>query len=207
MSFSISIYPFFKRLIDFTIALSGLLILLPFLIIVSLLLLFVNKRAGIFFTQYRPGKNIKIFKVIKFRTMTNEKDENGVLLSDAKRLTKVGKIMRSFSIDEIPQLINVLKGDMALIGPRPLLVNYLSLYNKEQARRHEVRPGVTGWAQINGRNNISWEKKFELDIWYIDNLSFGLDIKIFWLTLFKVFKREGISMDNNATTKSFNGEN
>lgn len=160
-----------------------------------------------FFTQDRPGKNAKIFKAIKFKTMTDERDAGGKLLPDDVRLTKIGRIVRSLSIDELPQLINVLKGDMALIGPRPLLPKYLSLYSSEQFRRHEVRPGITGWAQVNGRNNISWKKKFELDVWYVDHMSFLLDMKIFFLTIKKVFVREGINMEGMATTEPFNGNN
>lgn len=167
----------------------------------------VNKGAGAFFTQDRPGKNAKIFKAIKFKTMTDERDEAGNLLPDSVRLTRIGKVVRSLSIDELPQLFNVLKGDMALIGPRPLLPKYLPLYSSEQFRRHEVRPGITGWAQVNGRNNISWKKKFELDIWYVDHMSFWLDMKIFFLTIKKVFVREGINMEGMATTEPFNGNN
>ena len=168
---------------------------------------FANKGAGVFFMQQRPGKKGKIFKVIKFKTMTDECDVNGDLLPDEKRLTNVGKFLRSTSMDELPQLINVLKGDMALIGPRPLLPQYLPLYNKEQARRHEVRPGITGWAQVNGRNAISWTKKFELDVWYVDHCSFLLDLKIILLTIKKVFVREGISSDTSVTMEAFNGNN
>ena len=167
----------------------------------------VNKGAGAFFTQDRPGKNAKIFKAIKFKTMTDERDEAGNLLPDSVRLTRIGKVVRSLSIDELPQLFNVLKGDMALIGPRPLLPKYLPLYSSEQFRRHEVRPGITGWAQVNGRNNISWKKKFELDVWYVDHMSFWLDMKIFFLTIKKVFVREGINMEGMATTEPFNGNN
>ena len=198
---------FFKRLFDFLLSLIAIIIISPVLIIVAFWLHFANKGAGAFFTQERPGKNGKIFKVIKFKTMTDEKDCNGKLLPDAQRLTKVGKFVRSTSLDELPQLINVLKGDMALIGPRPLLPKYLSLYSREQARRHEVRPGITGWAQVNGRNAISWKRKFELDVWYVDNLSFILDLKIIFLTIKKVFKREGISSANSVTTEPFNGNN
>lgn len=198
---------FFKRLIDFTIVFLVLLIIWPILLLITLWLHFANKGAGAFFTQERPGKNGKIFKVIKFKTMTDERDVNGKLLPDADRLTKVGKFVRSTSIDELPQLINVLKGDMALIGPRPLLPQYLPLYNKEQARRHEVRPGITGWAQVNGRNAISWSKKFELDVWYVDHCSFCLDLKIIFLTIKKVFIREGISQEGQATIEPFNGNN
>ena len=168
---------------------------------------FANKGAGAFFFQERPGKNGKIFKVIKFKTMTDERDISGKLLPDAQRITKVGKLVRSTSIDELPQLINVLKGDMALIGPRPLLVRYLSLYSKEQARRHEVRPGITGWAQVNGRNAISWTKKFEFDVWYVDHCSFWLDLCIILKTIKKVFVREGISQQGQATMEPFNGNN
>ena len=198
---------FFKRLIDFTIVLIALLCIWPILLIIIIWLHFANKGAGAFFTQERPGKNGKIFKVIKFKTMTDERDADGNLLPDADRLTKVGRFVRSTSIDELPQLFNVLKGDMALIGPRPLLPQYLPLYNKVQARRHEVRPGITGWAQVNGRNAISWTKKFELDVWYVDHLSFLLDLKIIFLTIKKVFVREGISQEGQATMEFFNGHN
>lgn len=198
---------FFKRLIDFTIVLIALLCIWPILLIITIWLHFANKGAGAFFTQERPGKNGKIFKVIKFKTMTDVRDANGNLLPDADRLTKVGRFVRSTSIDELPQLFNVLKGDMALIGPRPLLPQYLPLYNKVQARRHDVRPGITGWAQVNGRNAISWTKKFELDVWYVDHLSFLLDLKIIFLTIKKVFVREGISQEGQATMEFFNGHN
>lgn len=198
---------FLKRLIDFTIVFMVLLIIWPILLLITIWLYFANKGAGAFFTQERPGKNGKIFKVIKYKTMTDERDAQGNLLPDADRLTKVGKFVRSTSIDELPQLINVLKGDMALIGPRPLLPQYLPLYSKEQARRHEVRPGITGWAQVNGRNAISWAKKFELDVWYVDHCSFGLDLKIIFLTIKKVFIREGISQEGQATIEPFNGNN
>lgn len=197
----------FKRVLDFVIVFCALLVIWPILLIITIWLHFANKGAGAFFLQERPGKNGKIFKVIKFKTMTDERDSNGNLLPDAKRLTKVGKFVRSTSIDELPQLVNVLKGDMALIGPRPLLVQYLPLYSKEQARRHEVRPGMTGWAQCNGRNAISWRKKFELDVWYVDNCSLVLDIKIIFITLKKVFVREGISSDTSATMEAFTGNN
>lgn len=173
---------FVKRLIDFIIVFCTLMIIWPILLLIFIWLHFANKGTGTFFMQERPGKCGKIFKVIKFKTMTDERDENGNLLPDEKRLTKIGKFIRSTSIDELPQLINVLKGDMALIGPRPLLPQYLPLYSKEQARRHEVRPGITGWAQVNGRNAISWTKKFELDVWYVDHCSFLLDLKIIFLT-------------------------
>lgn len=198
---------FLKRFLDFCIAFLALSFLLLPLIVVTLWLHFANKGAGVFFTQERPGKDGKIFKVIKYKTMTDERDANGHLLPDADRLTKVGKFVRSTSIDELPQLINVLKGDMALIGPRPLLPQYLPLYSKEQARRHEVRPGITGWAQVNGRNAISWSKKFELDVWYVDHCSFVLDLKIIFLTIKKVFIREGISQEGQATIEPFNGHN
>ena len=198
---------FFKRIFDFIAALIALLLIGWLIVVVAIWLHFANKGAGSFFLQPRPGKNGKIFKVIKFKTMTDEKDENGNLLPDEKRLTKVGKFVRSTSIDELPQLINVLKGDMSLIGPRPLLVQYLPLYNEFQARRHEVRPGITGWAQCHGRNAISWQKKFEYDVWYVDNLSFIVDLKVLFLTIKKVFKREGISQEGNATMEIFNGNN
>lgn len=198
---------FFKRLIDFVLVLCVLLVIWPILLIITVWLHFANKGAGAFFTQDRPGKNGKIFKVIKYKTMTDERDAEGNLLPDADRLTKVGRFVRSTSIDELPQLINVLKGDMALIGPRPLLPQYLSLYSPEQARRHEVRPGITGWAQINGRNAISWTKKFEYDVWYVDHCSFWLDLKIVFLTIKKVFIQEGISQEGQATMEFFNGHN
>lgn len=198
---------FLKRLIDFTIVLIVLLMIWPILLVITIWLHFVNKGAGAFFTQERPGKNGKIFKVIKYKTMTDERDAQGNLLPDVDRLTKVGRFVRSTSIDELPQLINVLKGDMALIGPRPLLPQYLPLYSKDQARRHEVRPGITGWAQVNGRNAISWTKKFELDVWYVDHCSFLLDLKIIFLTIKKVFIREGISQEGQATMEPFNGNN
>lgn len=198
---------FFKRLIDFIIVFCVLVVIWPILLIITLWLHFANKGAGAFFTQERPGKGGKIFKVIKFKTMTDERDADGNLLPDADRLTNVGRFVRSTSIDELPQLINVLKGDMALIGPRPLLVQYLPLYSKEQARRHDVRPGITGWAQVNGRNAISWTKKFELDVWYVDHCSLWLDVKIIFLTIKKVFVREGISQEGQATMEFFTGNN
>ena len=194
---------FFKRLIDFIIVFCVLVVIWPILLIITLWLHFANKGAGAFFAQERPGKGGKVFKVIKFKTMTDERDADGNLLPDADRLTNVGRFVRSTSIDELPQLINVLKGDMALIGPRPLLVQYLPLYSKEQARRHDVRPGITGWAQVNGRNAISWTKKFELDVWYVDHCSFWLDVKIIFLTIKKVFVREGISQEGQATMEFF----
>ena len=198
---------YLKRAIDFTIVLVALLIIWPFLLVIYIWLTIANKGAGAIFYQDRPGLGGKIFKVMKFKTMTDERDAEGNLLPDADRLTKVGKFVRSTSIDELPQLINVLKGDMALIGPRPLLVQYLPLYSKEQARRHEVRPGITGWAQCHGRNAISWTKKFELDVWYVDNVSLLTDIKIILLTIKKVLIREGISQEGNATMEAFNGNN
>lgn len=197
----------FKRVIDFTIVLMGLLVIWPFLLIIYIWLTIANKGAGAIFYQDRPGKGGKIFKVMKFKTMTDERDAEGNLLPDADRLTKVGKFVRSTSIDELPQLINVLKGDMALIGPRPLLVQYLPLYSKEQARRHEVRPGITGWAQCNGRNAISWTKKFELDVWYVDNVSLLTDIKVILITIKKVLMRADISQEGQATMEFFNGSN
>ena len=198
---------FFKRLIDFIIVFCVLVVIWPILLVVTLWLHFANKGTGAFFMQERPGKGGKVFKVIKFKTMTDERDADGNLLPDADRLTNVGRFVRSTSIDELPQLINVLKGDMALIGPRPLLVQYLPLYSKEQARRHDVRPGITGWAQVNGRNAISWMKKFELDVWYVDHCSFLLDVKIIFLTIKKVFVREGISQEGPATMEFFTGNN
>jgi lipopolysaccharide/colanic/teichoic acid biosynthesis glycosyltransferase len=196
---------FFKRLIDFTLSLIGFIVISPIFIIVWVWLTIANKGAGALFFQERPGKDEKIFKVIKFKTMTDERDASGKLLPDAKRLTKVGRFVRSTSLDEIPQLINVIKGDMSLIGPRPLLVQYLPLYNENQKRRHEVRPGITGWAQVNGRNAISWDQKFEYDVWYVDNISLSLDIKILVRTIIKVFKREGISSDTSSTMEAFRG--
>lgn len=198
---------FFKRLIDFCIALTALLCIGWFLILVAIWLHFANKGAGAFFFQERPGKDGKIFKVIKFKTMTDERDANGELLPDADRLTKVGSFVRSTSIDELPQLINVLKGDMALIGPRPLLEQYLPLYSKEQMRRHEVRPGISGWAQCHGRNQISWTEKFKLDVWYVDNLSLLTDLKVIFITIKKVLFREDINSDNDATMEDFDGTN
>lgn len=198
---------FIKRLLDFTAAFFALLILFPFLLIVWLWLTVANKGAGAFFFQERPGKNAKIFKIVKFKTMTDERDSDGKLLPDEKRLTKIGKFVRSTSIDELPQLINVLKGDMSFIGPRPLLIEYLSLYSKEQAHRHDVLPGMSGWAQCNGRNAISWTKKFELDVWYVDNMSLITDLKILFKTIKKVLVRDGISSQTNATMEMFNGKN
>lgn len=198
---------FFKRILDFCISLIALICLSPILLVVTIWLHFANKGAGVFFLQERPGKDAKIFKIIKFKTMTDELDADGNLLPDAQRLTKVGKFVRSTSIDELPQLINVLKGDMALIGPRPLLVQYLPLYSKEQARRHEVRPGITGWAQCHGRNAISWAEKFKLDVWYVDNCSLKTDLKIIFTTISKVLRRADISQEGAATMEAFNGNN
>lgn len=198
-----------KRPIGFLGALVALTLLSPLFIATIILLFFANKNGfkGIFFTQNRPGKNEKIFKAIKFKTMTDERDADGKLLPDADRLTKVGKIIRSTSIDELPQLINILKGDMAFIGPRPLLPKYLPLYNETQRRRHDVTPGMSGWAQVNGRNNISWTKKFELDVWYVDHCSLLLDIKILFMTVMKVLKRADINKDGFVVTEPFNGHN
>jgi len=198
---------FFKRLFDFWISLIVLIIISPILLLVTIWLHFANKGAGALFFQERPGKDGKIFKVIKFKTMTDERDAEGNLLPDEVRLTKVGRIVRSTSIDELPQLINVLKGDMALIGPRPLLVQYLPLYSKEQMRRHEVRPGISGWAQCHGRNQISWTEKFKLDVWYVDHLSFMTDVKVILITIKKVLFREDINSDNDATMEDFDGTN
>ena len=198
---------FFKRLIDFFLSFLGFIIISPIFLLLWIWLSIANKGAGAFFFQERPGKNEKIFKVIKFKTMNDRKDASGNLLPDAQRLTKVGKFVRSTSLDEIPQLLNVIKGDMSLIGPRPLLVQYLPLYNETQRRRHEVRPGITGWAQVNGRNAISWEQKFAYDVWYVDNVSLSLDVKILLKTIQKVFKREGISSNSSATMEPFKGDN
>ena len=197
---------YFKRIIDFTIAFIGLICLSPIFIIVTIGLYFANQGKPFFF-QARPGLNEKIFKIIKFKTMNDKKDEHGNLLPDADRLTPIGAFVRKTSLDEIPQLINVLKGDMAIIGPRPLLVQYLDIYTDEQKRRHNVRPGITGWAQVNGRNAISWKKKFELDVWYVDHISFSTDVKVFFTTFKKVFKSEGISADGHVTIEPFNGNN
>ena len=198
---------FFKRAIDVTARAGVLLVLSLPLAAVTLWLHFANKGAGAFFRQERPGKDGKIFRVVKFKTMTDERDANGKLLPDAQRLTKAGRLVRSTSIDELPQLWNVLKGDMSLIGPRPLLPKYLPLYTPEQARRHEVRPGITGWAQCHGRNAISWHRKFELDVWYVDHLSFRTDCEVVWTTLKKVIRRDDISADGEATTHPFDGTN
>lgn len=198
---------FLKRIFDFTIALVAILCLSPLLIVVTICMYLANKGAGAFFTQERPGKDEKIFRVVKFKSMTDEKDKNGNLLPDAQRLTAIGKLIRKTSIDELPQLVNVLKGDMALIGPRPLLVKYLPLYSAEQHRRHEVRPGITGWAQVNGRNAITHTKKFEYDVWYVDHLTFALDLKIIFMTIHNVLHRKDISHEGVATAEAFNGHN
>ena len=198
---------FIKRVFDFFISLIALICISPLLLIIIIWLHFANKGAGVFFTQDRPGKDAKIFKVIKFKTMTDERDAEGKLLPDAQRLTKVGKFVRSTSIDELPQLINVLKGDMALIGPRPLLPKYLPLYSPEQARRHEVRPGISGWAQCHGRNAISWTEKFKLDVWYVDHCTLWTDIKVIFITIKNVLTRKDINNDNSATMYAVDGHN
>tara|TARA_B110000240_G_scaffold40432_1_gene45028 strand:+ start:1178 stop:1783 length:606 start_codon:yes stop_codon:yes gene_type:complete len=195
---------YIKNTLDFILAILAFVLLSPFFIVVCLLL-FITNKGSVFFIQRRPGKNGKPFKIIKFKTMNDRKDADGNLLGDNVRLTTVGKWVRKLSLDEIPQLINVLKGDMSLIGPRPLLMGYLPLYNKSQNRRHEVRPGITGWAQVNGRNTIDWEKKFELDIWYLNNISLSLDIKILSLTILGVIKAEGINQENKSTVEYFKG--
>ena len=197
----------FKRILSFLGALIALLLIGWLILIVAIILHFANKGAGAFFLQERPGKDAKIYKVIKFKTMTDERDAEGKLLPDAQRLTKVGKVVRSLSLDELPQLINILKGDMAFIGPRPWRVEYLPLYSAEQMRRHEVRPGISGWAQVNGRNAISFTKRLEYDVYYVDHLTFWLDLKIFFMTVMKVLKREGISEEGQATSEAFNGHN
>lgn len=198
---------FFKRFFDFWLSLIALFCISPILLVITIWLHFANKGAGAFFLQERPGKNGKVFKVIKYKTMTDERDAAGNLLPDEERLTKVGRFVRSTSIDELPQLFNVLKGDMSLIGPRPLLVQYMPLYSPEQARRHEVRPGISGWAQCHGRNNISWTEKFKLDVWYVDHCSLVTDIKVIWITVMKVLKRADISQEGQATMEAFNGHN
>lgn len=198
---------YIKRILGFLGALAALILIGWLILIVAVVLHFANKGAGAFFLQERPGKDAKIYKVIKFKTMTDERDAEGKLLPDAQRLTKVGKVVRSLSIDELPQLINILKGDMAFIGPRPWRVEYLPLYSPEQMRRHEVRPGISGWAQVNGRNAISFTKRLEYDVYYVDHLTFWLDVKVFFMTVLKVFKREGISEEGQATSEPFNGHN
>ena len=195
-----------KRTIDFIGAFLGLIVLGPIIILIVIILALINNGSP-FFYQERPGKKSKVFKIIKFKTMTEAKDKEGCLLSDAERMTFVGRIVRKISLDELPQLINVLKGDMSLVGPRPLLTEYLPLYSSEQNRRHNVRPGITGWAQVNGRNAISWKEKFKLDVWYVDNQSFLLDLKILFLTIKKVYIREGISSNNTVTIPKFKGLN
>lgn len=202
---------FFKCLIDFLLSLIAIICISPFLLILMALLYFANEGAGVFFLQERPGLKGRIFKVIKFKTMNEKRGEDGKLLPDLLRITKVGKFVRATSLDELPQLFNVLKGDMALIGPRPLLKQYLPLYSEEQMRRHDVRPGISGWAQVNGRNNLSWTEKFKLDVWYVDHLSFALDTKIIFMTVMKVFKRESINSTEtagkNITEANFDGTN
>lgn len=195
---------FIKRIIDFLVSLIGLILLFPLLLVVALVLLIINKENPLFF-QSRPGKNNKIFKIVKLKTMTSEKDQNGNLLPDDERWSKTGSFVRKTSLDEIPQLFNVLKGDMSIVGPRPLLPEYLSLYSDFEKRRHEVKPGITGWAQVNGRNTISWKKKFDFDVWYVDHISFLVDIKILLLTIKKVFISEGIDPEGKEVTKGFNG--
>jgi undecaprenyl phosphate N,N'-diacetylbacillosamine 1-phosphate transferase len=196
---------YIKRIIDFTVSLFGFIVISPIFVVITICLFFANQGKP-FFIQKRPGKNGEIFSIIKFKTMNDKKDNNGQLLSDAERLTKVGNFVRKTSLDEIPQLMNVIKGDMSLIGPRPLLTHYLHLYNDFQNRRHEVKPGITGWAQVNGRNAISWDKKFEYDVWYVDNISFLLDCKIILKTIQKVIQSEGINAANAATIEPFNGQ-
>lgn len=198
---------YIKRVLGFLIALAALICLSPLLLLVTVWLYFANKGAGAFFMQERPGYKGKIFRIIKFKTMNDERDANGELLPDGDRLTKVGRFVRSTSIDELPQLINILKGDMAFVGPRPLLIKYLPLYSKEQARRHDVRPGITGWAQCHGRNAISWSEKFKLDVWYVDHCSIKIDFLVFLITIKKVFVREGITQADNATMEAFDGTN
>lgn len=200
-----TLYHFFKRLFDFVVSGLGLLLLSPLLIFVSCMV-WIKLGKPIFFKQPRPGLNGKIFTMYKFRTMTDERDKDGQLLPDEHRLPPFGKFLRSTSLDELPELLNVLKGDMSLVGPRPLLTRYLGRYDTFQARRHEVRPGITGWAQVNGRNALSWEEKFTLDVWYVDNASFILDLKILWLTIAKTLKQEGISQDGQATAEEFMGK-
>lgn len=195
------------RISDILFAFILLIVALIPIFIIIILLYFKHGASEVFFMQYRPGRNEKIFRLIKFKTMNNKCDASGNILPDAERLTSIGRFIRKTSLDELPQLINVLKGDMSLVGPRPLLVEYLPLYNEHQKRRHEVKPGITGWAQVNGRNAISWHEKFDLDVWYVDHCSFGLDMKILWLTILKVFKREGINQAGQATVEKFNGHN
>lgn len=198
---------FFKRIIDILFALLLLFLLSPILILLIIILSINNRESGVFFRQARPGHKGKVFKILKFKTMTDDLDENGILLPASKRITKIGRVIRSSSLDEIPQLINVLLGDMSVVGPRPLLIQYLSLYTKDQARRHEVRPGITGWAQTHGRNTISWQQKFEYDVWYVENISFLLDVQILVLTIKKVWKREDVNAGNGYTMPTFDGKN
>lgn len=198
---------FLKRFFDFLIALIAFIVFSPLFLILVVFLAIANQGAGVFFFQERPGMNRQIFKVIKFKTMNDKRDKEGVLLPDVERITKVGKFVRAASLDELPQLLNVIKGDMALVGPRPLLVKYLPLYNDFQNRRHEVRPGITGWAQVNGRNSISWNEKFTLDVYYVEHLSFILDVKILLFTVKKVFMRSGVNADDNTTMQAFKGNN
>ena len=195
---------YLKRFVDIVVSFTGILLVLPILCLVAFLLLIANKTNPFFF-QSRPGKNEKLFKIIKFKTMTNATDNQGNLLPDEHRLTAIGRFIRSTSLDELPQLLNVLKGDMSLVGPRPLLPEYLPLYNNEQKKRHEVKPGITGWAQVNGRNAISWQQKFKYDVWYVENVSFWVDLKIIFLTIKKVFAKEGISSEKSVTMEKFNG--
>lgn len=197
---------FIKRILDFIVALTVLLLTFPIFLMVALLL-FIQNKGSVFFYQERPGFREKSFNIIKFKTMTDKTDEEGNLLSDVDRITSVGQFVRKYSLDELPQLINVLKGDMSLIGPRPLLFKYIPLYSKEQRRRHNVRPGITGWAQVNGRNSISWKEKFELDIYYVENISFHLDFKIFWLTILKILQREGVNQSDSRPMQPFDGTN
>lgn len=196
----------FKPLLDFILSFFFLVLTSPLLLLVTITLLIANK-GNIFFIQKRPGKDEQLFSLIKFKTMNDKKDKDGTLLPDEKRLTRIGSLVRKFSLDELPQFINVIKGDMSLVGPRPLLIEYLPLYNEHQKKRHNVKPGITGWAQVNGRNAISWEDKFNLDVWYVENISFSLDLKIFLLTVIKIFKREGISSDTSLTMEKFKGNN
>lgn len=196
----------FKPIIDLSFSLFAFVLILPGFLLITIILTIANIGTP-FFTQYRPGKSGKIFKIIKFKTMSDKKDEKGNLLPDSQRITRIGSFVRSTSLDEVPQLINVIKGDISLVGPRPLLIEYLPLYNETQKRRHNVKPGITGWAQVNGRNDISWKQKFELDVWYVDNISFKLDLKILFLTLHKVIKRDGVNKKGHITTDGFNGNN
>ena len=197
-----------KRVFDFCMSLGILVVISPILLVVAVWLHFANKGAGIFFYQQRPGLNGKIFNIIKFKSMTDEKDKDGNLLPNEQRITKVGALLRKTSLDELPQLFNVLKGDMSMIGPRPLVIRYLELYSPEQARRHEVRPGITGWAQVNGRNAISWTRKFELDVWYVDHVSFLLDLKIVWMTIVNIIRRKDINSNaGKVGAVGFNGHN